>query len=230
MRRSLALPVLLTLACRAPTTGPTIDPTIDPEVGQAEPEPVVVEAEPTDRPPAPESIRYPNELPGYQFFADAAWRELVPLESTLADVRRVLGEPDDARDIAQYTRPYPGDDQAIQPVLTYDLSSDWDLLVYLVRSDLSVNRDYPASVQDRLLSLELVPDHDHPFLGEFSERWKPREVMAADAGWITYEDGSGLAYQVYRTDVGSGEGPGDLNRIVYGPSDAQKSALGVSTR
>jgi hypothetical protein len=187
--------------------------------------PLVVESEPSEQPPpAEQPPRYPNELPGYEFHADAAWRELVPLESTLADVRRVLGEPSDVRDIANYSAPYPGDDKAEQPVLTYDISPQWDLLVYLVRSDLSVNERYPAALQDKLLSLELVPDHDLPFASDAfaHERWRSSKVLAADAGWTTYEDGSGLAYQVY--------GSGELNRIVYGASDAEAAAKGVTPK
>lgn len=176
--------------------------------------------------------RYPGELKGYEFFATARWRELMPLESTLADVRRVLGEPSSARDLAHYSEPYPGDDAAIQPVLTYkDIAPGWDLLVYLVRSDLSVNRHYPANVQDRLLSLDLVPRPKRPFTGEFSERWSSKEVVAADAGWLAWSDGSGLVYKVYTTRTPhGGAGHGNLNRISYGPSDAQLQALGVRKR
>lgn len=187
--------------------------------------PIVVESEPSEQPPPAEPTpRYPNELPGYALFGAGPWQQFVPLESTLADVRRVLGEPDDQRDIANYVAPYPGDDAAVQPVLTYDLSPQWDLLVYLVRSDLSVNARYPAALQDKLLSLELLPDHDLPFATDAfaHERWRSRKVMAADAGWTTYEDGSGLAYEVY--------GSGELNRIVYGASDAEAAAKGVTPK
>ncbi len=214
MLRTGALLVPLALACTH-ATAPTSTS------GAATP--VVVESEPTEQPLPPEpSRRFPHELPDYQLYDTGPWRELVPLEATLADVRRVLGEPDDQRDIANYGAPYPGDDGALQPVLTYDISPQWDLLVYLVRSNLSVNADYPPSVQDKLLSLEFVPDDDHPFEATplQHERWRSRGVLAADAGWSTYEDGSGLAYEIYDD--------GRLNRIVYGPSDAQRSALGMS--
>jgi hypothetical protein len=206
--RTLA-PIFALFAC-TPTDAPPESPT------SSDP-PIVVESEP---PPAP--ARYPNELPGFVFHATAAWSLLVPLESTLADVRRELGDPTEARDLDQYMKPYPGDDAAIQPVLVYDISSEWNLLVYLVRSDLSVRDKYPAEVHDKLLSIELVPDQDLPFSTEFSPAWRSREVMAADAGWTTWADGSGLEYQIYRN--------GNLNRIVYGPSDEQKIALGMSPK
>lgn len=219
MLRAPLLLLLLSLACTH-----TSAPSQDSEAAAGTP--VVVESEPSEQPPpADRPPRYPNELPGFEFHASAAWRELVPLVSTLADVRRVLGDPSDVRDIAHYSAPYPGDDAAVQPVLTYDISPQWDLLVYLVRSDLSVNDRFPPHLQDKLLSLELVPDHDLPFSTEpfAHERWRSSEVMAADAGWTTYEDGSGLAYQVYG-------GQGGLNRIVYGASDVELAARGVKTK
>lgn len=210
--RWIASLVLLASTCtRESSTTPTTS-------GSA---PVIVEAEPSDQPPPAEGPpRYPNELSGYALHSSGAWRELVPLESTLADVRRVLGEPSDAHDIANYVAPYPGDAAAVQPVLSYDISKEWDLLVYLVRSDLSVSGDFPAGVQDKLLSLDFVPDHDLPFPAEFSPVWRSKKVMAADAGWTTWADGSGLEYQIY--------GDGRLNRISYGPSDAQLTTLGMT--
>src|SRR5271157_3714124 len=71
---------------------------------------------------------YPNELPGFRFFKQAKWNSLRPLISTMADVRRVLGKPDEAVDITQYTQPYPGDDTAKEPVWTYHVNQSWDRL------------------------------------------------------------------------------------------------------
>jgi len=51
--------------------------------------------------------RYPNELPGYRFYATASWKSLEPLISTAADVRRVLGKPTNEVDLSQYFAPYP---------------------------------------------------------------------------------------------------------------------------
>lgn len=53
--------------------------------------------------------RYPNELVGYKLHEKAKWKSLKPLISTMADVRRVLGNPSEAHDTSQYTKPYPGD-------------------------------------------------------------------------------------------------------------------------
>jgi hypothetical protein len=76
---------------------------------------------------------YPNELPGFRFFRQAKWNSLHPLISTMADTRRVLGKPDEAVDITQYTQPYPGDDVAKEPVWTYHVNQNWDRLVYFTR-------------------------------------------------------------------------------------------------
>jgi len=65
--------------------------------------------------------RYPNELPGYRFYATAKWKSLEPLISTLADVRKVFGKPTREVDLSQYFEPYPGDDRAKNPVLTYGI-------------------------------------------------------------------------------------------------------------
>ncbi len=167
---------------------------------------------------------YPNELPGFQFCHEATWRTLQPLVSTSDDIRRVLGEPKGASDIAHYLDPYPGDQRAKAPVLTFDGGRDWDILVYLVRSDYSARQSLSKAVQDRLLSIDLVPKHPKPF-GKVSipSKFRKKHVIAADAAWDEYADGSGLVYEVYtsRTPYGD-EKPGDLNRISYGPSDEQR--------
>ena len=172
---------------------------------------------------------YPNELTDFAFWRDARWSSLVPLEASLADVRRVLGEPAEAIDIAHYGDPYPGDDAAAQPVLVYRDAPGWHAYVYLVRSDLSVSARYPAQLQGRLLSIDLVPDARVPFADRI-----PKDVFhgttatGADASWTDYEDGSGLRYEVYTRDLPRGkQRAGDLNRIVYGPSDAQKQRVQI---
>lgn len=144
--------------------------------------------------------RYPNELVEFKFWAAAPWRSLVPLEATLADVRRVLGEPTKVTDIGQsnYEDPYPGDDAAAQPVLVYRDAPGWHAYVYLVRSDLSVSAKYPAALQGRLLSIELVPDARLPFADRIpKDVFQARAALGADASWTNYEDGSGLRYEVF---------------------------------
>ncbi len=228
--RSCALSCTLLLACTLLACKTNESPHDEVQSPDSNPTPVIVEPEPESQPPAVEApLRYPGELPGYEFHATAPWRELVPLESTLADVRRVLGEPSEARDLAHYVAPYPGDDAAIQPVLTYEISLEWTLLVYLVKSNLSVSHKFPAQVQDKLLSIDLVPKSPRSFGNvRFPEQWKSHKVRAADAGWLTFQDGSGLEYQVYTTKTPHGdEGFGDLNRVSYGPSDTQLEKLGV---
>ena len=163
---------------------------------------------------------YPNELPGYRFYSTAKWKSLRPLESTMADVRRVLGKPADERDVSQYTKPYPGDAAAKRPVFRYDLDQDWELLVYFVRYCFYDGPAVPASLDDRLCTIDLVPKKRIPFGGiEFPAAFKKKHVTAVDADWDEFRDGSGLVYEVYTTRTPYGnQQVGDLNRIVYGPS------------
>jgi len=172
---------------------------------------------------APSKCPYPNELAQYALCRKAKWNSLTPLESTLSDVLRVLGEPLDASDIANYLAPYPGHAKALQPVFTYDGGPDWEVLIYFVKSDAAARSRLPQSLADRLLSVDLIPRKRLPFGAMvFPPAFARSHEMGADAAWDDYNDGTGLHYQIYttRTPYG-GELPGDLNRISYGPSDEQ---------
>jgi hypothetical protein len=208
-----AVVLVLLLACGAPAPAPVTLPS-------------VASSTPTATPQAPTAARtnpYPNEIEGYKFWATAKWRTLVPLESTLADVRRVLGAPESESDIASLSAPYPGDDKAVQPVLSYSLSDGWHAYVYLVRSNLSVASKYAAAVQDRLLSIDLVPDASVPFAGRVPESIFHVDKSVGVVSELVYADGSGLSYQVYlHTSAHEHTRAGDLDRIVYGPSDAAR--------
>jgi hypothetical protein len=180
--------------------------------------------------------RYPNELPGYKLYAGSRWSALTPLVSTIADVRKVLGPPQDEHDLAAYTKPYPGDTAAQQPVLSYELNDEWELLVYFVSTRGCDCPKLRKAQPDRLYSLELIPRRHLPF-GKivFPAPFKKRKVQAVDAAWDEFADGTGLVYEIYtsKTPYG-GDVPGDLNRIVYGPSDeaitlAEKEAGLVKT-
>src|SRR5262245_24647322 len=111
----------------------------------------------------PAACPYPNELTGFKVCGEAPWRALHPLVSTSADVRRVLGTPSDESDIARYGKPYPGDDRALAPVLTFDGGPDWEILVYFVKSDARARESLSESVSDRLLSIDLLPKHPRSF-------------------------------------------------------------------
>jgi hypothetical protein len=167
------------------------------------------------------SNKYPNELPSYKFYENAKWQSLEPLVSTMADVRRILGEPNEAHDVSQFTKPYPGDAVAKRPVFTYELDDDWQILIYFVRYCFYEGPALPASLDDRLCSIDLVPKKRIPFgKVEFPVTFKKQNVTAVDAAWDEYADGTGLVYEVYttRTPYGNKQ-PGDLNRIKYGASD-----------
>jgi hypothetical protein len=167
---------------------------------------------------------YPNELAGYRFYSNAKWKSLEPLVSPIGDVRRVMGNPDEANDNASYSESYPGDVAAKQPVFTYRLNRDWDILLYFVSSCFwKIPHDIPPK---RLCSVELIPGRHISFRAiQFPEVFKKRHVAAVDAQWDEYSDGTGLRYEVYtsKTPYG-GDVPGDLNRIVYGPPGSTPQA------
>ena len=161
--------------------------------------------------------RYPNEVPGFRFYVNAMWDRLTPLGSSMKDVRQVLGNPDEVRDVSAYTEPYPGDEKASEPVFTYKFSGDWELLVYFARYCFhEVPEGTPA---DKLCSLDLVPRKRIVFdVSRLPNTFVKTHIEAVDAGWDEYSDGTGLRYEVYTTHTQYGsEKPGDLNRISYGP-------------
>jgi hypothetical protein len=164
---------------------------------------------------------YPNELPGYRFYPNAKWKSLEPLVSTSADVHRLLGNPRDAHDVTQYTKPYPGDASAKEPVLTYDIDDNWELLVYFVRYCFYDGPALPESLGDRLCTMDLIPKKRMPFNKiKFPQAFTKTHVAGVDAAWDAFADGSGLVYQVYSTNTPYGnKQPGDLFRITYGPSN-----------
>jgi hypothetical protein len=171
---------------------------------------------------AAEISQYPNEVDGYKFYSSASWRTLVPLKSTMADVRKVLGNPSHASDIADFMKPYPGDERVVQPVWTYGLNDRWEIIVYFVKSSVLTQRLFNESLYNTLYSIEYVPRKPHHFdLSKLPSAFRRSGIIAADAAWDEYSDGSGLVYEVYTsmTPYG-GNSPGDLNRVVYGPPKA----------
>lgn len=177
------------------------------------------------------SERYPNELADWRFYETAKWKTLEPLVSTMADVRRGLGEPFEARDVAQYTKPYPGDEKAQKPVFTYKLNDDWQVLVYFVKYCFR-GGSLPKEFENKLCSIELIPTKRLSFESfVFPDLFKKEEVRAAHAAWIEYSDGTGLTYEVYTTRTAYGdEMPGDLNRIVYSASDETFKKHSISNK
>ena len=171
---------------------------------------------------------YPNELPSFRLCATARWRALQPLVSTAADVRHVLGPPTSESDIAHYFDPYPGDARAQAPVLTFDGGPDWEILVYFVRTDSQSRESLVSSVHDKLLTIDLVPRRRRSFAAvAFPPIFQKQHVIAADAAWDEYADGSGLVYEVYSSKPDHGdERAGDLNRISYGASNELKAKYG----
>ena len=161
--------------------------------------------------------RYPNELPKFRFYQSSSWRSLKPFASSMKDVREVLGEPQEASDVSQFTAPYPGDAEANKPVFTYKINDGWEALVYFCKYCFhSRPKDIPG---DRLCSIDLIPTRRISFKSvRFPPVFKRRHIQAVDAAWDEYSDGTGLRYEVYTTHTPYGrQKPGDLDRISYGP-------------
>jgi hypothetical protein len=109
----------------------------------------------------------------------------------------------------------------VQPVWTYDLGSDWEALVYFVKSGRLERARFDRSLYDRLHSVDYISKRPLHFdLSKLSPLFKKSHTRAADAAWDEYSDGSGLVYEVYTTKTPyGGHVPGDLSRIVYGPPE-----------
>src|ERR1044071_3616904 len=164
----------------------------------------------------PMSCPYANELPGFKLCSQAPWRTLQPLESTFTDVRRVLGSPTHQADLAHYDDPDPGDEEAGAPVLTLGGGPDWEILVYFVKSSVTVRQALSEAVSNRLLSIDLLPKRKRSFAAVTFPPSYRREYIFGEVSYDEYSDGSGLAYEVYATTR-------DLDRIRYGPSDEAKA-------
>lgn len=169
--------------------------------------------------------RYPNELAGFRFFGGARWRTLQPLVATMADVRRTLGDPARAVDIAHYFAPYPGDAAAECPLFTYESDKDWQVLVYFVGPNTAYG-ELPHRLDHRVFSIDLIPKKPVHFTARFPKVFRCKPTLAVDATWNDYTDGSGLCYSVYTSHSPFGpEAPGDLNRISYGAPPAELARL-----
>ena len=107
-------------------------------------------------------------------------------------------------------------------MFTYAAAENWQLLVYFVKSDAFARDRYPKEMHDRLLSLDLVPKARISFAAvAFPTTFKKQHVVAADAEWDEYADGTGLVYSVYTSRPANSDAQaGDLNRISYGAPDS----------
>jgi hypothetical protein len=151
---------------------------------------------------------YPNELPGLQLYQQAKWKAIQPYISTQADVKRILGES-----VSVYEK------RLGRYVNGYEDDPDWTIVV----SYLGGGGDLPASVEGRVSHLTLYPKRrvslqDAAFPPAF-RRYTARGDY--DGQTTVYYDACGLRYSVYETDAKDGSfHAGDLNVIIYGPSEA----------
>jgi hypothetical protein len=138
-------------------------------------------------------------------------------------VRRLLGDPETANDVSQFTEPYPGDALAKHPVFTHKmhaLNEEWGVLIYFAKYCFHTHsKQVPG---DSICSIDLVPVDRLVFdLKELPPIFKKRHVQAVDGAWDEYSDGRGLRYDVYTMSTPyGGHLPGDLDRISYGPPNS----------
>ncbi len=150
-----------------------------------------------------DSPRYPNELPAYEFHAQAEWGALQPLITTQAEADVLLRDSK------------PG---------FFKNGHHWIYTVhYWGAGGSCAGRPYPASLIGTVAYIEVEPKGRVSFSNVcFPPQFRKHELMGAHdrvGSWLVYEDELGLAYHVY--DKSSDDGtvqPGDLKAIVYGPS------------
>ncbi|MEM6993884.1 MAG: hypothetical protein AAF721_25450 [Myxococcota bacterium] len=159
----------------------------------------------------------PPELSALAMPADAAWRAIVPLETSEAQMRKLMGEPKEV---------YP-DDGATPTLFIYDTAGPWDVYVYLVEGDYGMRREYPSSLFRHVGSIDLLPEGDGLDFARVRvpKTFARKEVLAADAAWVDFHHATGLTYSVY----GDLRSLGRLQRISHRPSDCQRKALGLAT-
>ena len=165
--------------------------------------------------------RYPNELPDFKFYETAKWRSLTFLESTMDDVRQVMGEPTKVIDTAQLTTAYPGDAKSLQPVFIYD-GNEWNIHVYFGKY-CYYTTELPEIYKNRLCEVVLHPKKTVPadkiqFPGMFEKKTK----KLPDGSWDEFRDGGGLTYVINYEDSTDGINKAKyLGNITYGISKSE---------
>lgn len=165
------------------------------------------------------NLRYPNELADFKLYDKAKWKSLNFLESTMDDVRQVMGEPTRAIDTAQLAIPYPGDTKAIQPVLTYE-DDQW-------KTDINFGKYcyymgiLPQSLENHLCQIMISPKRKIPFdEAIISEAFEKKVKKLPNDSWIEYKDKCGLIYIVEEEMSSDNKNKFlYLSRIMYGPSN-----------
>jgi len=147
------------------------------------------------------SAEYPNELDGFKLYAKYC-SGLEPMKSTVADVKKVLGEP--------------VKDKSGKFVLWFE-KDDWEILVYIYPD----NGEYPSYLAGKVVeSIDFISVKPVYFAAvKFPRAFNKADIRAADARWDEYYDAYGLVYEVYTSKPPYGDkGPGDLNRVSYRPA------------
>jgi hypothetical protein len=143
------------------------------------------------------AAEYPNELDGFKLYAKYC-SGLEPMKSTVADVKKVLGNP--------------LEDKSGKFVLWFE-KDNWNVLVYVYPD----NEEYPSHLAEKVESIDFISIKPISFAAiKFPNAFNKADIGAADARWDEYYDAYGLVYEVYTSKPPYGDkGPGDLNRVSY---------------
>jgi hypothetical protein len=166
----------------------------------------------------PKRLCYPNELPNLKLYEDAKWNALKPYVSTADDVDKLLGKPVRVFDYRLHR-----DDWG------YDYDPDWTIFVDVLGSD----PDLTDSVRGRVVHVYLNPKRRVSLIGADFSAFKAytfTDSRDPSVGGTVYYDKFGLRYSVYAKDTADGRfHAGDLESIIYGPSDEETSKYRKST-
>jgi hypothetical protein len=152
------------------------------------------------------AAEYPNELEGFKLYAKYC-SGLEPMKSTVADVKKVLGNP--------------LENKSGKFVLWFE-KDGWQILVYLYPD----NGEYPSHLAGKVVeSIDFISVKPVSFAAiKFPKAFNKADIRAADARWDEYYDAFGLVYEVYKSSIAYAVGRhgtptyrsrGDLNRVSY---------------
>lgn len=137
------------------------------------------------------------------------------------DVRQLMGEPTQSVDTAQLAIPYPGDENAVQPVFTYK-EEQWTIEIYFGKYCYYTS-ELPENLENRLCQVVLSPNKDISFEKvTFPSFFKVNTKKLPDGFWEEYKDDCGLIYIINYKDLADTKTElKHLGSIMYGISNAE---------
>jgi hypothetical protein len=153
---------------------------------------------------------YPNELPNVKLYQEAKWNSLQPYVSTIDDVEKLLGEP------------VPIIDDRLHGDFGFECDPDWIIVIDVVGK----GEDLPDSVAGRVLLIRLYPKKRVSMVGADFSAFRAYTYREGAEEARVYYDQFGLRYVVYAKGTADGRfHTGDLESVMYGPSDAATAKL-----